>query len=191
MFIYRDQSYEPPHKERKFIVFESALLQLFRVCFACLSHNVKPPIIKIVGTFISIIQICGSCGKQFHWQSQPMIGNIAAGNILLSASILFSGALQSKVMRALSICGIRTISLSTFFRHQKQFLLKTVSNVWQREEKSLIDSLRKKKLVLGGDGRSDSMGHSAKYGSYTIMELEENKIINIQLVQVLVMFIPA
>ncbi|KAK3755689.1 hypothetical protein QZH41_008948, partial [Actinostola sp. cb2023] len=27
------------------------------------------------------------------------------------------------------------------------------------------------------------MGHSAKYGSYTLMELEENKIINIQLVQ--------
>ncbi|KAK3716243.1 hypothetical protein QZH41_018045 [Actinostola sp. cb2023] len=27
------------------------------------------------------------------------------------------------------------------------------------------------------------MGHSAKYGSYTLMELEENKIIHIQLVQ--------
>ncbi|KAM9424524.1 uncharacterized protein KZ484_002582 [Pholidichthys leucotaenia] len=38
-------------------------------------------------------------------------------------------------------------------------------------------------LVLGGDGRADSPGHSAKYGSYTTMELRLNKVIDIQLVQ--------
>jgi len=114
-----------------------------------------------------------------------MISNIPAGNILLSASILFSGALPSKMLRVLSTCGIQAISLSTFFRHQKQFLLRTISNVWQEEEDMLIKSLKNKELVLGGDGRNDSMGHSAKYGSYTLMEMDENKIINIQLVQVL------
>lgn len=119
-----------------------------------------------------------------------MMGNIPAGNILLSASILFAGALPSKVIRVLTSCGVQTISLTTFFRHQKKFLLKTVSNVWFRKETALFESLKNKKLVLGGDGRSDSMGHSAKYGSYTIMELEENKIINIQLVQVLLLLIP-
>ncbi len=29
-------------------------------------------------------------------------------------------------------------------------------------------------LSLGGDGRSDSPGHSAKYGAYTLMDLEHN-----------------
>ena len=39
-------------------------------------------------------------------------------------------------------------------------------------------------LVLAGDGRSDSLGHS---GSYSILELSCNKIIDFKLVQVYVM----
>ena len=42
----------------------------------------------------------------------------------------------------------------------------------------------KKKLVLGGDGRADSPGHSAKYGTYSLLELLCNKIIDFRLVQV-------
>lgn len=183
--FFRDPTYEPPHKERKFIVFETALIQLFTVCFTCFSTNVKAPVIKVTGSFISVLQTCLACGKKFWWSSQPMIGNIPAGNILLSASILFAGALPSKTIRVLTSCGIQSISLTSYFRHQKKFLVRTVSNVWFREEKALLERLKNKKLVLGGDGRHDSMGHSAKYGSYTIMELEENKIINIQVVQVL------
>ena len=29
-------------------------------------------------------------------------------------------------------------------------------------------------LPLGGDGRSDSPGHSAKYGAHTLMDLHHN-----------------
>ena len=39
-------------------------------------------------------------------------------------------------------------------------------------------------LSLGGDGRSDSHGHSAKYGAYSLMDLEHNVILNVELVQV-------
>ena len=38
--------------------------------------------------------------------------------------------------------------------------------------------------MLGGDGRADSPGHSAKFGSYTTMELQKKAVIDIQLVQV-------
>ena len=44
----------------------------------------------------------------------------------------------------------------------------------------------KKSLVLGGDGRADSPGHCAKYGTYTLMDLKSNKIVHIELVQVIV-----
>ena len=40
-------------------------------------------------------------------------------------------------------------------------------------------------LIIGGDGRADSPGHSAKYGSYGILDLTTNKVINMQLVQVI------
>ena len=38
--------------------------------------------------------------------------------------------------------------------------------------------------MLGGDRRADSPGHSAKYGSYYVLELNHNIILDIQLVQV-------
>ena len=39
-------------------------------------------------------------------------------------------------------------------------------------------------LVLSGDGRADSPGHSAKYGSYTVLEMSCNEVIHFSLVQV-------
>ena len=50
-----------------------------------------------------------------------------------------------------------------------------------------------KKLVLSGDGRADSPGHSAKYGSYTVLEMTCNKVVGPgvhQLALVLVMSTP-
>lgn len=38
-------------------------------------------------------------------------------------------------------------------------------------------------LVLGGDGRADSPGHCAKYGSYSTIDLEQGIVVDIQLVQ--------
>ncbi|XP_064643023.1 uncharacterized protein LOC135497205 [Lineus longissimus] len=46
-----------------------------------------------------------------------------------------------------------------------------------------MESLQDKELVIGGDGRCDSMGHSAKFGSYVFMELDINKLLSIELVQ--------
>jgi len=40
-------------------------------------------------------------------------------------------------------------------------------------------------LVIGGDGRSDSPRHSTQYGSYSMLEFDLNKIVDIQLVQVM------
>ena len=39
-------------------------------------------------------------------------------------------------------------------------------------------------VVLSGDGRSDSPGHCAKYGAFTVIEQRVNKVLDVQLVQV-------
>ena len=44
--------------------------------------------------------------------------------------------------------------------------------------------MEEKGLVLGDYGRADSPGHSVKYGSYSIIELNQNKVIDLKLVQV-------
>lgn len=55
----------------------------------------------------------------------------------------------------------------------------------------MIATLRKhgKKLTLGGDGRADSPGHSAKYGTYSVMDLDSNKVIDFKIIQVVKCFI--
>ena len=74
----------------------------------------------------------------------------------------------------------------TFFRHQKKFLHPTVRIIWEKNQMLLLNKLAEKQqgLILGGDGRSDNPGHSAKYGSYSMLELNINKIVDIKLVQV-------
>ena len=115
-----------------------------------------------------------------------MLKQVPAGNILLSASILFSGSLPTKVLRLLKIYGCASISKNTYFRHQGHVLQPCIFTVWNDHQTKLFKELRleKRTLVLGGDGRADSPGHSAKFGSYTVMELKKKAVIDIQLVQV-------
>lgn len=59
-------------------------------------------------------------------------------------------------------------------------------NFWQREQLHLFTTAREsgETLRLDGDGRCCSLGHTAKYLSYTLMDLKTNKILDTQLVQV-------
>ena len=56
----------------------------------------------------------------------------------------------------------------------------------KKHQQALLSGFRreKKSLVVAGDGRADSPGHSAKYGCYTLVELTCNKVIDFKLVQV-------
>lgn len=47
---------------------------------------------------------------------------------------------------------------------------------------------RKGPLIIGGDGRADSPGHSAKYGTYSVLYLRSGKVMDVQLVQVRIGF---
>jgi solute carrier family 8 (sodium/calcium exchanger) len=65
-------------------------------------------------------------------------------------------------------------------------LLQPVVNaVWQMQQTAILSALEEHPgLVVGGDGRCDSPGHSAKYGLYTLIELRCKKIVAMHLVQV-------
>ena len=111
---------------------------------------------------------------------------IPAGNIMISAAILYTGSLPTKALRIFSSLNCATISRMTFYRHQKAFLQPAIDYIWGREQNNLINQLlaQKQGLVLGGDGRADSPGHSAKYGSYSVIDLKQNKVVDFKLVQV-------
>ena len=50
---------------------------------------------------------------------------------------------------------------------------------WEKYRNSLIDKVKKiKNATWSGDGRFDSMGHSAKYGAYTMFCNSISKIVH-------------
>lgn len=122
----------------------------------------------------------------FSWQlcSQPYLGSIPAGNLGLSAGILFSGALAAKVLRVLQCMGVATITQRTFSSHQSSMLFPFVTRVWDKHQRDYVRMAeeRGEPLVLGGDGRGDSPGQCARYRSYSTIDLEQGIVVDIQLV---------
>lgn len=175
-----------PDQEKKYIVFESCLLSLFSTCPIC--NQLSDIKTHTVGTLLCVIQLCGHCEYSRKWESQPIIRNVPAGNLLLSAAILFAGAQPTKILCVLDFLTCASITSGTFYNHQKWYLQPTVLNVWSQQQMNVVQVLQAfgEPLSLGGDGRSDSPGHSAKFGSYTLMDLEHNTILDVELVQVCV-----
>ena len=48
---------------------------------------------------------------------------------------------------------------------------------------------QKRKLALSADGTADSPGHSAKYGSYSVIDMSCSKVVDFKLVQVIDIYV--
>ena len=111
-----------------------------------------------------------------------MSGKVSLNNTSrqLSAAI---GSLPSKALQMFEILNVHAVARNTFFRHQEMYLQPAVRSVWKRQQESLLCDLNKKgtPVALAGDG---SPGHSAKYGTYSLLDLDCQKIIHTQLVTV-------
>ena len=139
------------------------------------------------GTYISVKQYCSHCEHHRLWSSQRCIKDMPAGNILLSAAILFGGATSGKILRVLNHMKVACFTEHTFHYYQRRYLEPAVMSVWEEKQSTLLAQCRATgvPLIIGGDRQADSPGHSAKYGSYGILDLTTNKVINTQLVQVI------
>ena len=168
--------------ESKSIVFDSCLKQLFRHCKMC-SAIVKIAYLKQRGSLICVTTVC-KAGHTEPWFSQPFTKGMAAGNIFCSGGILFTGNHFAGVSTVMSVCNIRFLSKSTFYRNQRKYLWPVVNNRYLIQQREALQLLRGQPLVLAGDDRCDSPGHNAKYGTYSVMEVTTEKIVDFSLVQV-------
>lgn len=185
MFIHRlDFKDKNIREEPKGIVFISKLILLFQHCHFCFSSNPENYVTQ-TGTLLTIESKCHSCKREKIWKSQPyLLGRFPAGNLLLSFAILSAGASFGKISLVFQHMGILMYHRSVYYYHQRHLLIPTIVAFWRSYKKRLIDSLSGKEVTLSGDGRHDSMGHSAKYCTYTIFCCTIGLIVDIVLVQV-------
>lgn len=81
--------------------------------------------------------------------------------------------------------GLSVYESCTFFYHQSRFLFPLVLKYWENYQAGLFAKIKDlKNAVWSGDGQLDSMGHSAKYGVYTLLCSPIMKIVHFELLQV-------
>ncbi|XP_077323172.1 uncharacterized protein LOC143956885 isoform X1 [Lithobates pipiens] len=183
-FLLEDRSDQKLATERKFIVFESCLDELLLNSKCKYHKNCPGKVIKIKKYLVgSAVVVEGYCGEhhRFHlWSSQPFVGKMPAGNLLLSGSILCSGSNFRKVSNFFHLLGLCGISQTTYYKNQNDYLFPIIDRHWCEERKDVIFDVGKRTVALAGDGQCGSPVLNAKYCTYTFLDMDTDKIIDFQ-----------
>ena len=174
---------EPSDTDKKYLVFSNCLDQLLKRCPKCgvvVTGHKK----KTTGSMLSVEMIC-LAGQITHWDSQPITKRKPVGNLLLAASILCTGNTFASVSRLASCLNLQLISESVFYNTRQRFLFPVLNQAWKHEQETVRQELVNKGAInINGDGRCDSPGHSAKYGTYTLLDDDSGKVVAFSVVQV-------
>lgn len=159
-------------------------------CCSTFAISASKPTLRIEWNKMVLCSQCflhvAAANKQTNkWQSQPfLLGKFPAGNLLLSFATLCAGASITKILLVLKHMGVLVYHKPAFFYHQRHILFPSIFKFWKSYQSKLLNSLNGKEVVISGDARHDSVGHSAKYGTYTILCCTVGLIIEIVLMQV-------
>ncbi|XP_054600304.2 uncharacterized protein [Nothobranchius furzeri] len=170
------------YEDAKFIVFEKCLLSLFETCPACTRDcDVQS---RRRGTLLTVEQLCPHCRFFRRWNSQPIIRSTPVGDLHLSAAVHFCGESFEKTRKVFDAMRLKTHTDDVFRRHVSSYLEPAIIHSWNAKQCTALQSLTEEdQVIIGGDMCADSPGHSAKYGCYSVMNMQRNQIIDIQLVQ--------
>ncbi|XP_077418866.1 uncharacterized protein LOC144049968 [Vanacampus margaritifer] len=178
------ESSGPVHKMAAYIVHKSCLLELFEVCPVC--QRVTDVQTRSRGTFLSVEQQCPRCLYSRKWNSQPIIGDTPVGNLQLSAAVYTTGSSFFKLKKIFQVMQLKMFPYDTFRRHTRMYIEPAVIHKWNTVQAGMLQHLSQQhNVIVGGDLllMSDSPGPSAKFGSYSMMDLSSNTIVDVQLLQ--------
>ena len=176
--------------DKKYIVFDTCIRDLLvrLKCPEC-DSAVDPDDICLDNTDSALFRCsvyCSSGHLIVRWASQPVLGKMAAGNLLTCAAILFSGQTYTHVSQFASFLNLKIPALSTFTRIQRENLMPVILHTWTTLQEELLKQVKEsgRMLRLAGDGRCDSPGYNAKYCTYSLLNMETDAILSFVVVQV-------
>ena len=134
-----DEFPENPSNEKKIVVFNSNLNNLFKRCQECGDVVIEQKR-KTVGSMLSVELVCQS-GCKMTWESQPVVKRKPLGNLLLAASILFTGNNFSSISSLASCFNLQFFSESVVYDTQRKYLFPMVNEAWEAESQRQVDRL--------------------------------------------------
>ncbi|KAH9384858.1 hypothetical protein HPB48_026887 [Haemaphysalis longicornis] len=170
----------PPDEGRVFLVQEKFLKSLLQVCHRCLSPCQYT--VSCEGTQVKVHGQCAA-GHILFWTNQDVVRQQPVLNLQLCAAILLSGRNPTAALRMLACIGVQVVTARTFFSIQHDHLWPAIDRVWKAEQSHVLQEAQGRPVTLAGDGRADSPGYCAKYGTYSLLDVENNKILHFEVVQ--------
>ena len=147
---------------------------LFSCCFQC-GSNAHVTKLHAKGATIFVSSECNA-GHMNTWNL--MEHDSHDGHVAIAASILLSGGTFQPFREAMKIAKLKMFEHNTFYRIQKSLLFPAINNIYQRKMRAIFERTKENSVCLVGDGRCDSPGFSATFGTYTLMNETNNEIID-------------
>ncbi|XP_071792698.1 uncharacterized protein [Asterias amurensis] len=116
-----------------------------------------------------------ACGR---WIGQPQLNGVNMGDLAMSAAIMFSGNQYAKIKM---MCHVMKLGLpyeTLYYQIQRNYLLPCISNYWNQLQGDVLSKRQGKEVVICGDARNDSPGFSAKYCTYTVLDVADDSILS-------------
>lgn len=143
-------------KERKWIVNESNVMKMFRRCQDCgalITGTEK----KSNGSRIEVLWECEN-EHQGRWSSCENVGGMPLNNLLVSASVLFSGATYVNFADWAALLNLQVPKKTAFYSMQSSYLIPAAT--YKVKQTGILNDLQiqnelQSEVHLSGDGRSD------------------------------------
>jgi hypothetical protein len=126
--------------ERKFIVFESKLDQLFINCKECgsLCEIDKTH----TGSMVTIKTVC--CNNHiFEWRSQPYLNNLPTGNLLIPSAIVFTGGTYEASKQFSQALNMNFVNKDQFYKVQSNVIFPIINKAYNIQQNAVIDEIKK------------------------------------------------
>ena len=109
-----------PQDDMIYLVFEQQLFELFMKCPQCGATVIEKEK-RTQGTFLTVELGC-THGHKYLWRSQPMLNRMAAEKLLVSSSILLSGATYTGISYLAEVLNLQFLSKKSCCNIQDGYL---------------------------------------------------------------------
>ena len=182
-------SVEDAIHQEKCVVFTDAIMSLLKelhgsICKQQGCGRVLEYRKSYVGTCLIVSWRCASGHKAGRWGAQPMCENLRAGNLLLASALLLSGNSYTKVGLMFRFFKLQYFSKTLFTQYHSLYIAPAVNEFWEQHKQELWEEKTGQDIILSGDGRNDSPGHCAQYSTYSLADMEDHAILQMNIVDV-------
>lgn len=161
------------------LVHRDSLFSLFTHCHICGS-----PITSlgdyVKGAVVHVKYVC-STGHDHKWSSY---GDSSKMTSHLSSALILNGMNFTTFKNFAKTLKLVSISSTTYYKCIKDCIAPVILDFWEKhKQKNFEEARQRDSISISGDGQYDSPGFSAKYVTYSIMDLKTNKILDFVLCQ--------